>query len=97
MEHSRRPCLAQKRSSSGQAGHGAVVGHDFDDDAGGFEAGEAAEVDGAFGLAGAFEDAAGAARRGKMWPGRERSSGLVAGSRRTLDGGGAFAGARRRW
>ena len=40
------------------AGHGAVVVHDFADDAAGVEAGQAGEIDGGFGLAGADEHAA---------------------------------------
>ena len=71
--------------------------HDFNDGGAGLEAGEAAEIDGAFGLAGAFEDAAGAGAEGEdvagagevgrvWWPGRS--------------GGGWWRrvrGRRRRW
>ena len=53
----------------------AVVVHDLADDARRREAREAREVDGAFGLAGAHEDAAGRALSGKTWPGVTRSSG----------------------
>jgi len=42
----------------GEPGHFAVVAHDFDDDGGGVEVGEAAEVDAAFGLSCADEYAA---------------------------------------
>ena len=48
----------------GDAGHFAVGLHDFDDGSGGVEAGEAAEIDGAFGLACADQDAAIAAAEG---------------------------------
>ena len=53
-----RPCSAQNFDEVGHAGHGAVVIHDFADDAGGDEAGHAGEIDGGFGLAGADEHAA---------------------------------------
>ena len=43
------------------AGHRAVLVHDFADDAGRIEAGDAREIDGRFGLAGAHEHAAGRA------------------------------------
>ena len=41
-----------------QAGHGAVVVHDFADDGDGAAAGQAGEVDGGFGVSGALENAA---------------------------------------
>ena len=47
------------------AGHGAILIHDFADDAGGVESGEAGEVDGGFGLAGADEHAAFAGAEGE--------------------------------
>jgi hypothetical protein len=50
--------LAAEGNEIGDAGHGAVVAHDFADDACWGEACEAGEVDGGFGLAGADEDAA---------------------------------------
>ncbi len=53
-----RPCSLQNGMRSGDAGHLAVVAHDFADDAGGIESGHAGEVDGGLGLAGADEDAA---------------------------------------
>ena len=40
------------------SGHGAVFAHDFADDAGGSQPGDAREIHGSFGLAGADEDAA---------------------------------------
>src|SRR5258708_15450200 len=40
----------------GHARHGAVVFHDFADDACGNHAGETSQIDGSFGLAGAHED-----------------------------------------
>lgn len=43
----------------GEAGHGAVAIHDLADDTGGLESGEASEVDGGLGMAGALEDTAG--------------------------------------
>ncbi len=75
---------------SGETGHGAVVGHDFDDDACGSEASESAEIDGAFGLTGAFEDAAGAGAEGEdvAWP--AEVGGESVGADEEFDGDGAF-------
>ena len=92
----------------GQAGHGAILADDFATDAGGLEAGEAREVDGRLGVAGAAEHPAGlrpqgegVARRNKV--GRRRRvvhqelDGLKVGRRRRvvhqeLDGLGAVGG-----
>ena len=62
------------------ARHRAVVVHDLADHAGRVQAGEAGEVDGGLGLAGALEHAAGAAFSGKMCPGWTRSRGVLSGS-----------------
>ena len=75
------------------ARHGAVVVHDFADDASGLEAGDAGEIDGSFRLASANEDAAVArAQRKNMAGARE-----VFGARFGIDGGedgdGAVGGA----
>src|SRR5579884_3855321 len=43
----------------GHAGHGAIRVHDFADHTAGLEAGEAGQIDGGFGLAGAHQYAAG--------------------------------------
>ena len=56
----RRPCSRQKGMRSGMRAMAAVVAHDFADDAGGGEAGEAGQVNGGLGLAGADEDPAAA-------------------------------------
>ena len=50
--------LGAERDEVGDARHFAVVAHDFADDAGGIEAGQARQVDGGFGLAGAHQHAA---------------------------------------
>ena len=52
--------LAAEGDEVGDAGHFAVVAHDFADDAGGGEAGEAGQIDGGLGLAGADQNAAAA-------------------------------------
>src|SRR5208337_2365994 len=52
--------FATKGDEVGDAGHFAVVAHDFADDAGRGEAGKAGEIDGGLSLAGADEDAAAA-------------------------------------
>ncbi len=59
------PCFWREALQVGHAGHGAVVVHDLADDAGGAHAGEAGQVDGALGLAGADEDAAAAGPEGE--------------------------------
>lgn len=76
----------------GEACHGAVLGHDFDDDAGGLESGEAAEVDGAFGLAGAFEDPPTAGAEGEDVAGAGEVGGASGRVDEEFDGGGAFGG-----
>src|SRR5580698_3995516 len=48
-----------------QPGHGAVVVHDFAEDADGPAIGEGDEVDDGLGMAGALEDAAGLGSQGK--------------------------------
>ena len=53
-----RSCWAAKRSEVGEAGHRAVVVDELAEHAGGVEAGEAREVDGGLGVAGALEHAA---------------------------------------
>ena len=67
--------LAAEGDEVGNAGHRAVVAHDFADDAGGIEAGHAGQVDGGLGLAGADQHAAaaGAQRERRGRDGRDRS------------------------
>jgi hypothetical protein len=74
------------------AGHGAVVVHDFADDAGGYEAPHPGEVDGGFGLAGADEDAAFAGAEGEDVAGAGEVLGSGAGRDGDLDGVGAVGG-----
>lgn len=76
----------------GQAGHGAVGVHDFDEDAGGFEAGEDGEVGGGFGVAGTAEDAAGFGAEGEDVAGAGEVIGLAVGVDEVLDGFGAVVG-----
>jgi len=57
--------LGTERDEVGDAGHFAVVAHDFADHPGGLEAGESREVDGRLGLAGADQDASLAGAEGK--------------------------------
>jgi len=57
--------LATELDEVGDAGHGAVVLHDFTDDAGGVEPREAGKIDGRLGLAGSDEDSALASAQGK--------------------------------
>ncbi len=74
----------------GHAGHVAVVAHDLDDDGGGVEPGESAEVDGSLGLPGADEDAAVTRAERVDVSGADEicgSGGLVDGE---FDGSGAF-------
>src|SRR6266853_3111546 len=60
--------FAAKLDELGHAGHGAVFVHDFADDAGIIEAGDAREIDAGFGLPGADEDAAVAGAQRKHVP-----------------------------
>ena len=53
-----RLCSLAEFDELRHAGHGAVFTHDFADDAGRSESGDAREVHGGFGLAGADEHAA---------------------------------------
>lgn len=76
----------------GEAGHFAVVAHDLDDGGGGVQAGEAAEVDGAFGLSGANEDAAVARAEGVDVAGADEVVGAGGGVDGHLDAPGALAG-----
>ena len=50
--------LGAERDQVGNAGHFAVVAHDFADDAGGLQAGEARQIDRGLGLASAHQNAA---------------------------------------
>ena len=84
--------LAAERDEVGDAGHGAVVAHDFADDAGGGEAGEAGEIDGGFGLAGADKDAAAAGAEREDVAGTDEVGGGGAGVDGDLDGVGAVGG-----
>jgi len=76
----------------GEARHGAVFGHDLDDDRGAVQAGEAAEIDAALGLAGAFEDAAGAGAQGEDVAGAAEIFGACGRLLEELDGLGALGG-----
>lgn len=76
----------------GLTGHGAVVVHDFDDDGGGLETGEATEVDAALGLAGADEDAAIAGAEWADVAGAHQVVGLGMGIGEDANGGGAVGG-----
>ena len=60
------------------AGHAAVVVHDFADDAAGLESGEAGEIDGGLGLSGTDEHSAlaGAQREDVAGPGKVRGAGI---------------------
>ena len=84
--------LAAEGDEVGDAGHGAVVAHDFADDAGGREAGETGEVDGGFGLAGADEDAAAAGAEREDVAGTNEVGGCGAGIDGDLDGASAIGG-----
>ena len=64
----------------GHARHGAVVVHDFADDAGGREAGQAGQIHGGFGLAGAHQDAAFARAQGENVAGAGQVGGRQSGS-----------------
>ena len=75
----------------GHARHVAVLAHDLADDARGREAGEAREVDGALGLAGAHEDAPLRARAERA----PASRGPLACSRATPRGADRVRGRRR--
>jgi len=74
------------------AGHGAVVVHDFADDAGGIETGEAGEIDGSFGLTGADEDSAFARAEGENVAGASEVVGRGTGRYGSADGVGAVIG-----
>ncbi len=76
----------------GDAGHFAVVAHDFADDAGGIEAGHAGEIDGGFCLAGADEDAAAAGAEGEDVAGAGEVGGGGIWRDGGLDGVGAVGG-----
>ena len=86
-------CFAAEFEELRHARHGAVVVHDFADDAGGVQAGDAREVDAGFGLAGANEDAAVARAQRKDVAG----AGEILRARLRIDGGedgdGAIGGA----
>ena len=75
----REPVLRGEGLQLGTACHGAVGVEDLADDPGGHESGEPRQIDARFGLPHALEHAARPARSGKMWPGRRRSPGTVAG------------------
>ena len=81
MEISSRPCSSAERARARARGPcRPVVVDDLAQHAGRVEAGHAGQVDGGLGVAGPLEHAALAERSGKMWPGRARSPGRVAGS-----------------
>ena len=76
----------------GEAGHGAVVVHDFANHATGGQAGEAGEVDGRLGLSGADENAALAGAEGKDMTGPGEILGAGAGLHAELDREGTVCG-----
>ena len=88
-----RPCSLAVGDEVGHAGHRAVVVHHLADHAGRVQAGEAGEVDGGLGVAGALEHAArlGLQREDVARAGRGRA-GAVVGVDRDLDGVGAVVG-----
>ena len=76
----------------GQAGHGAVLADNLAADAGGLEAGEAREVDGRLGVAGAAEHAAGLRPQGEGVAGRHEVGRRRRIVHQELDGFGAVGG-----
>ena len=76
----------------GHAGHGAVVFHDFADDAGGNHAGQPRQIDGGFGLAGADEDSSFAGSQRKHVAGPRQIGGSGCGVDGYFDGVGAIVG-----
>ena len=76
----------------GQAGHGAILADDFATDAGRLEAGQACEVDGRFGVAGAAEHPAGLRPQGEGVPGRDEVGRRRRVVHQELDGLGAVGG-----
>ena len=81
--------LGAERNEVGDACHFAVITHDFADDAGGLEAGEAGEVDRGFGLSGANEDSALACAERKDVAGTDEIAGSGCGIDGRADGVGA--------
>ena len=76
----------------GNAGHCAVFIHDLADDPGGNEAGHAGEIDGGFGLAGAYQYPSLAGAEGEDVAGTGEVVGAGVGADRYLDGVGAVGG-----
>ena len=74
------------------AGHGAVLAHDFTDCADGWESGEGGEVDGGFGVAGAAEDTAGHGLEREDVAGFHQVLGVSCGIGEEADGEGAVGG-----
>lgn len=74
------------------AGHGAVLVHDFAEDAGGGEIGHAGQVDGGLGVAGAAEDATLHGLEGEDVAGLDEGVGTGFGVGEELDGEGAVGG-----
>lgn len=81
--------LATEGDEVGDASHGAVVAHDFADNAGGSEAGETGEIDGGFSLAGTDEDSTAAGAEWENVAGPNEVGGGGAGGNRDLNGVGA--------
>ena len=77
-----RPWLPRELGEFGHACHGAVLVHDFADDAGGRQPGDAGEIDRGLGVAGAHEHAARPRAQRKHVPGAREISRL----RRRIDG-----------
>jgi len=74
------------------AGHGAILVHDFADHAGGGEAGHAREVDGGFGMPGASEDAVVHGLQGEDVAGLDEGGGSGCRVGEEADGAGAVGG-----
>ena len=78
------------------AGHGAVVVDDFDEGSGGIQAGEAGQVDGGLGVAGAHQHAAVAGAQGVDVAGTAQLRGFGGGVGQGADGAGAVVHAHAR-
>ena len=92
-----RPCCSAVRDEVGDAGHRPVLVHDLADHAGRIEAGEAGEVDGRLGLAGALEHAAGLGLQREDVAGLDQVARRGLGVDRDLDRAGAVGGGDARW
>jgi hypothetical protein len=71
-----------------QAGHGAIVLHDFANDSGGIESGEARKIDGGLGVTSTAKNPAGLGLERENMPGLDEIGGLCLGIREQADRGG---------